>query len=103
MDKCLLTFISLGVSCQKHCNSLFGFFLGPLYIKSIYIVCTHIHVHIHIYIGASQVAPVVKNPPANAGDIKDTGSTPGSGRFPGEGNGNALPCSCLENAMDRTA
>ena len=37
---------------------------------------------------ASQVAPVVKNPPANAGDIRDTGSIPGSGRSPREENGN---------------
>jgi len=40
---------------------------------------------------------MVKNPPANAGDIRDTGSTPGSGRLPGEGNGNPLQYSCLEN------
>ena len=33
---------------------------------------------------------VVKNPPASAGDIRDTGSIPRSGRFPGEGNGNPL-------------
>ena len=39
---------------------------------------------------ASQVAPVVKNPPANAGDSRDIGSIPGLGRFPGEGNGNPL-------------
>ena len=45
---------------------------------------------------ASQVALVVKNLPTNAGD---TGSIPGSGRSPGEGNGNPLPCSCLENPM----
>ena len=38
--------------------------------------------------GASQVGLVVKNPPANAGDIRDTGLIPGSGRFPGEGHGN---------------
>ena len=37
-------------------------------------------------------------PPANAGDV---GSTPGSRRLPGEGNGNPLQCSCLGNAMDR--
>ena len=37
-----------------------------------------------------QVALVVKNPPANAGDIRDMGSIPGSGRSPGEGNGNPL-------------
>ena len=40
--------------------------------------------------GASQVALVVKNPPNNAGDIKDAGSIPGSGRFPGRGHGNPL-------------
>ena len=43
---------------------------------------------------------VVKNPPANAGD---TGSIPGSGRSPGEGNGNPLQYSCLGNPMDRGA
>ena len=39
----------------------------------------------------SQVALVVKNPPANAGDIRDSGSIPGLGRSPGTGNGNPLP------------
>ena len=53
--------------------------------------------------GASQVALVVKNPSANEGDIRDTGSIPGSGRSPGEGNGNSLRYSCLENPMDRGA
>ena len=48
-----------------------------------------------------QGGPVVKNPPANAGDAGDVGSVPGSGRFPGGGNGNLLPYSCLENSMDR--
>ena len=43
-----------------------------------------------------QVALVVKNPPANAGDIRDTSLIPGSGRFPGEGNGNILQYSYLE-------
>ena len=43
----------------------------------------------------SQVALVVKNPPANAGDIRDVGLIPGSGRSPGEGNGNPLQYSCL--------
>jgi len=50
---------------------------------------------------ASQVALVVKNLPANAGDVGDPGSIPGSGRSPGEGNGNQLQYSCLENFMDR--
>ena len=53
--------------------------------------------------GASQVALVVKNLPANAGDIRDAGSVLGSGRSPGEGDGNPLQYSCLENPMDRGA
>ena len=45
----------------------------------------------------SQVALVVKNPPASAGDVRDVGLILGSGRSPGEGNGNPLQYSCLEN------
>ena len=52
---------------------------------------------------ASQVALVVKNPPANAGDIRDMGSIPGSGRSSGGGHGNSLQYSCLENPLDREA
>ena len=44
---------------------------------------------------------VVKNLPANAGDTRDMGLIPGSGRSPGEGNGNPLQYSCLKNSMDR--
>ena len=50
-----------------------------------------------------QVVPVVKNPPANAGDLRDEGLIPGSGRSPGGGHGNPLQYSCLENPMDRGA
>ena len=50
---------------------------------------------------ASQAALVVKNPPDNAGDIRDVGLIPKLGRFPEEGNGNPLQYSCLENPMDR--
>ena len=46
---------------------------------------------------------VVKNLPANAGDMGDVGSKPGSRRSPGGGNGNPLQYSCLENLMDRGA
>ena len=46
---------------------------------------------------------VVKNPPANAGDMRDSGSNPGSGKSPGEGHSNPLQYSCLENTMDREA
>ena len=52
---------------------------------------------------ASQVALVVKNPPPNAGDVRNTRSIPGSGRSPGGGHGNPLQYSCLENSMDRKA
>ena len=46
---------------------------------------------------------MVKNLPANAGDLRDVGSIPGSGRSPGEGNGNPLQYSCLGNPRDRGA
>ena len=46
---------------------------------------------------------MVKNLPANAGDIKDLGSIPGSGRSPGRGHDNPLQYSCPENPMDRGA
>ena len=46
---------------------------------------------------------VVKNPPDSAGDIRDLGSIPGSGRSPGGEHGNPLQYSCLENPMDREA
>ena len=57
----------------------------------------------YIALSTSQVALVVKNPSANAGDIRDVDSIPGSGRSPGDGNGNPLQYSCLENSMDRGA
>ena len=47
------------------------------------------------------MALVVKNPSASARDVRDVGSSPGSGRFPGAGHGNLLQYSCLENPMDR--
>ena len=43
---------------------------------------------------------MVKNPPANAGDIREVGSIPGLGRSPGGGQGNPLQYSCLENPTD---
>ena len=52
---------------------------------------------------AFQVVLVVKNLPANAGDIRDTGFIPGSGRYPGGGHSNPLQYSCLKNPMDRRA
>ena len=52
---------------------------------------------------ASQVALVVKNPPATVGDPRDLGYIPGLGRSPGGGNGNPVYYSCLENPMNRGA
>ena len=49
------------------------------------------------------MALVVKNPPVNVGDIRDVGLIPGPGRSPGEGHGNPLQYSCLENPLDRGA
>ena len=46
---------------------------------------------------------MVKNPPANAGDVRDAGSVPGWGRSPGGGDGNPLQYSCMENFMDTGA
>ena len=54
-------------------------------------------------VGSFSGGAVVKNPPANAGDPRDTGSIPGSGRSPGVGNGNLLQYSCLGNPLDRGA
>ena len=50
---------------------------------------------------ASQAVLLIKNLPANAGDIRDAGLIPGLGRSPGRGNSNPLQYPCLENCMDR--
>ena len=57
--------------------------------------------YIYVIIGFPGV--VVKSPYANAGDVRDMGLIPGSGRSPGGGHGNPLQYSCLENPMDRGA
>ena len=54
-------------------------------------------------VALAQVVLVVKNLSANAGGIRDVGSTPGLGRSPGRGHGNPLQYSCLENPIDRGA
>ena len=67
-------------------------------------VCTHSRFKSSCpYPRTSQVALVVKNLSANAGDIRDMGSIPVSGRSPGGGNGNPFQYSCLGNPMDRGA
>ena len=58
----------------------------------------------YIYIfRVSQLVLVVKNPPANVGDLRDAGSIPWLGQSPAGGNDNSLQYSCLENPMDRNA
>ena len=56
-----------------------------------------------VVLQASQVALEVKNSPANEGDIRDVGLTPGSGSSPRGGHGNPLQYSYMENPMDRAA
>ena len=54
------------------------------------ILCTHVKIGYkttNLFKGASQVMLVIKNPPANAGDVRDAGSMPGSGRSPGRRHG----------------
>ena len=53
--------------------------------------------------GDHRAATVIKNLPVNAGDTRDSGSAPESGRSSGAGNGNPLQYLCLENSMDRGA
>ena len=69
----------------------------------LFILATCIFVKCPLCARAFPVALVVKNPPASAEDIRDTGSIPGSRRSPGEGHGNLLQYSYLENPTDRGA
>ena len=70
------------------CASLF-------YLKTVFLVCKAMFLFTHSTFSCSSVS---KGSACNAGD---PGSLPGSGRYPGEGNGNPLQYSCLENSMDR--
>ena len=74
------------------------------------LACLCLNPHLTIFFWATLIViksypcgSVVKNPPANAGDIKDAGLIPESGRSPGRRNGNPLQYSCLENLMGREA
>ena len=72
-------------------------------VLSLYCLFQHNLIRLCLRAGASQVEPVVKNPPGNAGEVRDVGLIPGSGRSPGGGNGNPVQYPCLENPMDRDA
>ena len=83
------------MSCCSNFYSLGGIFENiPNRMLIHFYICQHV---------ASQVALVVKKPPANVGDERDMGSIPGSGRSPGGGHGDPLQYSCLENPVDRGA
>ena len=66
-------------------------------------VCPVVELLGHMVVLGLPGGSVVKNLPASAEDARDVGLIPGSGRSPGEGNGNPLQNSCLENPMDRGA
>ena len=69
-----------------------------------YSICLSVsNLHYNNAIKTSQVVLVEKNPSASADDIRDMGSVSGLGRSPGEGNGNLLQYSCLENSTAREA
>ena len=73
-------------------------------LLSTIIICDNIlRASIIFRINFPQVALVVKNLPANAGDARDVGSVPGLGKSPAEGNGNALQYSWLKNSVGREA
>ena len=76
---------------------------GKLLYVTIYLDFMHIYIHIHTHTWGFPGGSVVKNLPANAGDLGKTGSIPASGRSPRGENGNPLQHSCLENPMDRGA
>ena len=85
---------------------------GVLHIQTYLYVCVCVYIYIYLRVCvyvcvcvcmASQVVVAVKNPPANAGGIRDADSTPGSERSPGEGQGNQLQYSFLKTSVDRGA
>ena len=65
------------------------------------VICEQLFDGWYPWLRVSQVAPMEKNLPANAGDTGDVGSTPGSRRSPGGGHCNPLQYSCLDNPQDR--
>ena len=80
--------------------------MNIVYVLIIYIygfMYAHVFACTYNIMGASQGVLVVKNPFTSAEDLTDMSSIPGLGRSPGEGHGNPLQYSCLENPMDRGA
>ena len=77
--------------------------LANLSVFSAKPIASQLSIMLPVVYGSSQVALVVKNLPAHAGDIRDLESIPGLGRSPGGRHGNLFQHSCLENLMDRGA
>ena len=100
---------SPGKNTGVGCHALFqGSNPGLLHCRWILYHLSHqgspvVYIYLKIVRLFSQVALVVKNPSANAGDVKDPGLIPGLGRSPGGGNGNLLQYFCLGSPMDRGA
>ena len=88
-------------SCTWSSNSTFGF--STLILAHIQPLAVSWLFQLPVPCLSSQIALVVKNPPANAGDAGAMGSFPGSGRSPGGRHGNPFQYSCLENPMERGA
>ena len=76
----------------------FNYFHGNVVISHVVLILISLVIN-----GASQVALMVKNLSANAGDVRDMCLIPGSERSPGGGHGNPLQYSCLKNPMDKGA
>ena len=85
------------LKCKDRVKIGGGVWSNPLLNKTCYLVSTV------LLLGALQVVLVVKNPPANGGEVRDAGSMPLLGRSPGVRNDNPFHYSCLKNPMDRGA
>ena len=99
---------SHGLSSECFQKSLsLPFLIRPAWISldmdPVFMITFNLNNLLKTLLGACQKALVVKNLPANAGDVRDVDSTPGLGRSPGGGHDNPLQYSCLENPMDRGA
>ena len=105
----LLSVVGVSLPCwrnlcllKKHKDAL-NFFLWKRCFTFHLCTCNQPRIDMFLSVVTSLRAQVIKNPPANSGNARDAGSIPGLERSPGEGNGNALRHSCLENSMDRGA
>ena len=95
----------LGIQCSIYFfyQSKLQFVSVPQVLYLLHSLWRLFHMCFHCQLGAFQVAWVVKNMPANAGDTRDMGSIAESVRSPGAGHGNPLQCSCMENPKERGA